>query len=239
MSDLFLLIMGVQGSGKGTQAAEITKQYGIPHVSTGDLFRAMRTRTDELAVRIQATMAAGQLIDDATTNEVLKDKLDQLADEGQYGALLDGYPRNQFQADFLDDYLKNRKGRSQKVNAVLLLELDLYDAFKRSFGRVSHGERAFNLYSNADGVTWTFEDDTNKVFPPRLVAKHAETGEELKRRPDDANAFGVIERIEKFLSETKPVLPHYEAQGVLHKINADQPIADVTKALFDVIESVK
>ncbi len=237
MSDIFLLIMGVQGSGKGTQANFITETHKIPHVSTGDLFRAMRTRTDPLANRIRETLAAGLLVDDATTNEVLKDKLDSLAAAGQRGALLDGYPRNQEQAEFLTAYLA---GRGQKVNAVLLLELDLYNAFKRSFGRVTASDgRAFNIYSNHAGVAWDFEKDPARRFPPRLVAKIESSGEELIRREDDANAFGVIQRIEKFLSETQPVLPYYEQLGILRKVDADQPIEAVKAQLFAAIEASK
>jgi adenylate kinase len=235
MSDLFLLIMGVQGSGKGTQAAEIARKYSIPHVSTGDLFRAMQGRTDELAERIRATLAAGKLVDDDITNEVLADRLDQ--PDAAHGALLDGYPRNHVQAQFLADYLAKR---GQKLTAVLLLELDLYNAFKRSFGRVSAKDgRTFNIYSNAQGMTWNFEKDPGGKFPPRLVATLAGTGEELRRREDDANAFGVVERIEKFLSETQPLLPKYEAEGLLRRVNADQSIEAVTSALFAEIEKSK
>ena len=125
MSDIFLLIMGVQGSGKGTQANFITETHKIPHVSTGDLFRAMRTRTDPLANRIRETLAAGLLVDDATTNEVLKDKLDSLAASGQRGALMDGYPRNHEQSEFLTAYLACR---CQKINASPLQALDTYNA---------------------------------------------------------------------------------------------------------------
>lgn len=232
MSDLFLLIMGVQGSGKGTQASAIAQKYGIPHVSTGDLFRAMFSRTDAFANRIREILASGALVDDETTNAVLAERLDQ--PDAAHGALLDGYPRNHAQAAFLTDYLAKR---GQKLNAVLLLELDLYNAFKRSFGRVSAKDgRAFNMYTNAEGVTWTLEKDPSKLFPPRLVATLNETGETLKRRDDDANAFGVIERIEKFLSETSPLLPEYEAKGLLRRIRADQSIEAVTQQLFAVID---
>lgn len=235
MTDLFLLIMGVQGSGKGTQASAITKRYGIPHVSTGDLFRAMFSRTDALAERIRATLAAGKLVDDETTNDVLADRLER--PDAAHGALLDGYPRNHAQARFLNEYLARR---GQKLTAVLLLELDLYNAFKRSFGRVTAQDgRAFNLYTSPDGVSWAFEKDPNKLFPPRLVATLDSTGELLKRRDDDANAFGVVERIEKFLSETQPLLPVYEQAGLLRRVNADQSIADVTTALFAEIEKTR
>lgn len=235
MGDLFLLIVGVQGSGKGTQAAFLTEKYGIPHVSTGDLFRAMRTRSDPLAQRIQAEMAAGKLIDDATTNEVLKDRLEQ--PDAAHGALLDGYPRNLDQARFLTGYLGSR---GQRLNAVLHLELDLYTAFKRSFGRATAKDgRTYNYYSKAEGVTWSIEHDPDHEFPPRLVGKLDATGEILTRRPDDANAFGVIERIEKFLSETQPVLPYYRELGLLRSVDASLSIDEVRSKLIEIVEAVR
>ena len=129
---LYVILMGVQGAGKGLQAKLIEDHFGIPQVSTGDLFRAMRTRTDELARKVQDIMVSGQLVDDDTTNAIVADRLAQA--DARNGVILDGYPRNQVQAAFLESHLAD-KGAS--VNAVLLLELDLYTAFKRAFGRVT------------------------------------------------------------------------------------------------------
>lgn len=236
MTNLFLLIMGVQGAGKGTQAAYLCDKYKLLHISTGDLFRAMKTRTDALAQRITATINSGALVDDAATNDVLQDRLEQEDVKSYNGVLLDGYPRNEAQAAWLTDYLKS-KGKS--VDAVLVLELDLYTAFKRSFGRLTtaDGKQAFNIYSNTGGMTWTFEKDADKKFPPRLTGKLSD-GTELKRRDDDANAFAVIERIEKFLNETRPVLPYYESQGLVRKVDADQPIETVSEALSTIIQGL-
>ena len=129
---LYIILMGVQGAGKGEQAKFIRERYGIPHVSTGDLFRAMKTREDELAKRVQQIMASGNLVDDATTNEVVKDRLSQ--PDAQGGVIFDGYPRTPNQAAWLESYLAER---GEQINAVILLDLDLYTAFKRAFGRVS------------------------------------------------------------------------------------------------------
>jgi len=237
MTDLFLLIMGVQGAGKGTQAAYICKAYNLLHISTGDLFRAMKTRTDPLAKHVIATINSGALVDDETTNAVLQDRLEQDDLKDYAGVLLDGYPRNEAQAQWLTGYL-NSKGKA--VNAVLVLELDLYSAFKRSFGRVTNADgKAFNLYSNGEGVQWGFEKSPENVFPPRLTATLKESGETLKRRVDDADAFAVIGRIEKFLDETRPVLPYYESLNLLEKVDADQPIETVRKQLFSIIDKRK
>ena len=163
---LYVILMGVQGAGKGLQAKLIEERYGIPQVSTGDLFRAMRARTDELARKVQDIMISGQLVDDDTTNAIVADRLAQA--DAQKGVILDGYPRNQIQAAFLERHLQAKGAR---VNAVLLLELDLYVAFKRAFGRVSADDgTSYNYYYNADGVDfcWTPADDSS--YPPRLDA---------------------------------------------------------------------
>lgn len=232
---LYVLLMGVQGSGKGTQAAFIRDTYKIPHVSTGDLFRAMRTREDDLARKIQQIMAEGRLVSDEDTNAVLQDRLEQ--PDAQNGVIFDGYPRNPAQASWLDKYLK---GRGAKLNAVLYMQLDLYTAFKRAFGRVtdSSGE-AHNIYFNADDINWKFEDHPENLYPPQLVATLKASGEALKRRPDDASAHAVLKRIDTYVAETQPVLDHYDKSGILHTIEADQSIDAVWGQIQAIIERVK
>jgi adenylate kinase len=228
--------MGVQGAGKGTQAAYLCQKYNLLHISTGDLFRAMRTRTDALAQRIIATINSGILVDDAATNDVLRDRLEQGDVKNYNGVLLDGYPRNEAQAQWLTAYLESN---GKQVDAVLLLELDLYTAFKRSFGRVTSpdGKQAFNIYSNKGAAVWSFEKDPDKKFPPRLVATLSD-GTELTRRVDDADAFAVIGRIEKFLDETRPVLPYYEGLGLVRKVDADQSIETVSAQFAAIIDGL-
>jgi adenylate kinase len=215
------------------QAGVISEAYNIPHVSTGDLFRAMKTRTDELAKRIQTTLAAGLLVDDETTNEVVAERLSQA--DAANGVILDGYPRNEIQAAFLDKLLAEK---GAKVNAVLLLDLDTYEAFKRAFGRVTTADgESYNYYSKQDNVEFIKEVDPSGKFPPRLVAKL--NGEELKRRSDDADAFSVITRFELYLAETKPVLNYYEAKGLVRKIDASKSIEAVTEDIKAEINAVK
>lgn len=228
---LYVVLMGAQGAGKGLQAKLIEARFGIPQVSTGDLFRAMRTRKDELARKVQAIMASGRLVDDDTTNAIVVDRLAQ--PDAQKGVIFDGYPRNQIQAAFLERHLQEKGAR---VNAVLLLELDLYVAFKRAFGRVSSDEgKSYNYYYNDAGVdfNWVASDDSS--FPPRLDARLSASGESLRRRPDDASADAIIKRIDTFLETTQPLITYFEAQGNVLKINADQSIeavwADIQRAL--------
>ncbi len=232
---LYLIIMGVQGAGKGTQAAFIKSHYGIPHISTGDLFRAMKTREDELARRVQEIMATGGLVSDEVTNEVLRDRLEQ--PDAANGVILDGYPRNTAQAEWLESYLAERGAR---LNAVLLMELDYYTAFKRAFGRVSSAQtgESFNIYYHADQLNVTMNDHPEKVYPPRVEVTHKATGEQLQRRPDD-EAFSVIKRIDIYQETTMPLVDHYQAKGVLVKINADQPVATVSGDIQQAIASTR
>jgi adenylate kinase len=231
---LNIILMGVQGAGKGEQARFIQETYSIPQISTGDLFRAMKTRTDALAQRIQAIMAEGRLIDDDTTNAVVEERLAQ--PDAQKGVLLDGYPRTPAQAQWLDKHLA---AKGAKINAVLLLEIDLYTAFKRSFGRISSdiSKRSYNVYYNAEGVEWSFEDHAEGTYPPRLAAKHLPSGEVLRRRPDDASAHAIIKRIDTFVETTQPLIDYYRAQKLVTRIYADQPIEVVNMAIKHAIDA--
>lgn len=231
---LYLIIMGVQGAGKGTQATVIRDTFNIPHVSTGDLFRAMKTRTDDLAQRVQDIMKSGALVPDDVTNEILQDRVEQ-PDAGD-GVILDGYPRNIDQAKWLESYLT---GRGEKLGAALLLELDYYTAFKRAFGRFklpSTGE-TYNIYTNNESLEWQAVDHPEKAYPARLEVKHKASGEALTRRADD-EAASVIKRIDTFQEQTAPLIAHYDAKDLLIRIQADQPIDAVGNDIKAAIEAI-
>lgn len=232
---LYLLIMGVQGAGKGEQSKFIQETYGIPQVSTGDLFRAMKTRTDPLALRVQSIMATGKLVDDDTTNEVAVDRLAQ--PDAAKGVILDGYPRTIPQAEFLARYLA---AKGEKLAAVLVMELDLFVAFKRAFGRVTHKptNTSYNYYFRTEGVAFNFAAHPEHTYPPRMVATLQATGEELERRPDDADAAAIIKRIDVYLDTTRPLIAYYEQHGLVHRVNADQSIAAVSAEITRIISAV-
>jgi adenylate kinase len=232
---LYLIIMGIQGAGKGTQAAFIKEKYNILHVSTGELFRAMKTREDDLARRVQELMESGLLIPDGVTNEVLRDRLEQT--DAAAGAVLDGYPRNIAQAQWLEDYLTQR---GEKVTAALQLDLDPYTAFKRAFGRVFSAESGdqHNIYTANEGLAWQTVDHPEKAFPPRLEVRMKETGEVLQRRADD-EAVAVIKRIDTYLEQTAPLIDFYREKGSLVTIPADQSIDAVSQAIAEAIDRVK
>lgn len=229
---LYIILMGVQGAGKGVQAQFIRETYHIPHISTGDLFRAMKTREDELARRVQAIMQAGALVDDETTNEVVADRLSQA--DAKNGAILDGYPRNKFQAEFLGKYLAEH---NDSVNRVLLLDLDLYEAFKRAFGRVTAADgSSYNIYSRNEDLDIEFEEDPEGKYPPRIVATLKSTGEKLQRRPDDSNAAAIIKRIDTYLDTTRPLIEYYDDKGLLTRIDASQSIQGVSADIKNILD---
>jgi adenylate kinase len=233
---LYVIMMGIQGAGKGMQAGIIQEEYGIPQVSTGDLFRAMFGREDELAQKVKAILAAGDLVPDDITCEMVEERLAHPDAEG--GAILDGFPRNAYQANWLKDHLA-KKGEA--VNAVVLLELDLYIAFKRAFGRITDKETgaSHNVFFNTDGIeSWDFVADANNEFPPRLDVT-LKSGNPVKRRSDDADAFAIVNRIDTYMENTMPLVVYYEEQGLVERVNADQSIAAVTADLKAVIEARK
>lgn len=232
---LFVILMGVQGAGKGEQAKLITTRYGVPQLSTGDLFRAMKTRTDAFAQKIQGILASGALVDDQTTCAVVEERLNQ--PDAANGVIFDGFPRTPAQADWLAEYLTSR---GEKIGAVILLELDLYVAFKRAFGRVSDAQgKTYNIFYNAEGLAdWKFEDHPDKAYPPRLVA-HTHDGVLLDRRHDDANAGAIIKRIDTFMRETQPLIDYYRSRGMLQVVSADQSIADVSAQIVALIDAAR
>ncbi len=232
---LFLIIMGVQGAGKGEQARKIQSKYGIPQVSTGDLFRAMRSRTDEFALKITKRMDSGELISDEDTNEIVRQRLSQ--PDAANGVILDGYPRTPGQAAWLENHLAEQ---GQKINAVLLLDLNLYDAFRRAFGRVSTSDgTSYNIYTNAESIQWQFSDHPEAAYPPRLDATLKTTGEKLKRRADDASAHAIIKRIDKYLQETQPLIAYYREKGLVQMVDAAQSIEVVSQQIISIIDAAK
>ena len=228
---LYIIIMGVQGAGKGVQAGIISERYGIPQVSTGDLFRAMKNRTDALARQTQEIMAAGRLVPDDVTNRMVQERLEQ--DDAAKGAILDGFPRNIAQAEWLNEYLANR---GESLRTVLLLELDLYTAFKRAFGRVQVNGKPYNLFFDNDGIDWHYENDPEGKYPPRVVGVETSTNTPLSRRMDDANAGAIIKRIDTYLETTAPLVEFYKAAELLDEINALQSIPEVSQEIQAIIE---
>lgn len=156
-----LLVLGPQGSGKGTQAKRISAAYGIPHVSTGDMFRAAIAERTELGSRVEPILASGELVPDDLTVELIRERL--AAPDAAAGFVLDGFPRNLAQAEALDAMLD---GIGRALDAVLFFDLSDEVAIERIHGRAVQEGR---------------EDDTPEAVARRLAIYHEQTEPVVER----------------------------------------------------------
>ncbi|WP_328776002.1 adenylate kinase [Streptomyces goshikiensis] len=212
-----IVLVGPPGAGKGTQAAFLAKNLSIPHISTGDLFRANISKGTELGRKAKAIMEAGQLVPDEITIAMAQDRMEQADAAG--GFLLDGFPRNVSQAEALDAYLK---AGDLKLDAVLDLEVEEDEVVKRIAGRR------------------VCRNDSSHVFHVTYAAPKAEgvcdtCGGELYQRGDDSEET-VRNRLDVYHTQTEPIIDYYKAQGLLVTIPALGEVADVTQRAMDALK---
>ena len=206
-----IVLLGAPGSGKGTQSQMLVKAYGVPQVSTGDLLREAVAKKTELGLRAKAAMDAGKLVDDATVLGMIRERLAQ--PDALKGFILDGFPRNIAQAEALEKLLLEL---GQPLEAVVLMNLDLGILFKRLTGRriCQDCGRVFNVYTTPPGAPPHCEKCGDM---PRLI-----------QRPDDKEEV-IGKRLEVFEAQTKPLIKHYEAAGLLRVVDADADVETVFK----------
>jgi adenylate kinase len=150
-----LLVLGPQGAGKGTQAKRVSEEFGIPHVSTGDMFRAAIAAGTELGRKVQPLLAGGELVPDEVTIAMIRDRLSD--EDARDGFVLDGFPRNLAQAGALDEMLASI-GRG--LDAILFFDIPDEVGMERALNRARTESRA---------------DDTAEVIARRLATYHSET----------------------------------------------------------------
>jgi len=212
----YVVLMGVQGSGKGTQAAILADKLGVPHVTSGGLFREMKNQDTQLAREVQAIMAAGKLVPDDVTIRIVGERLTK--GDAVRGAILDGFPRTQPQAEALDALLAKM---GSKVTVVPYLDLDKATAMKRITARWECSQDPRHVYNLA----------TN---PPQVSGRCDIDNAPLRQRPDDTPE-AVEKRINDFYKETAPLLDYFRQRGLLREVPADQLIDRVTAQLMDII----
>jgi adenylate kinase len=184
-----IILLGAPGAGKGTQAQFLTKKYGIPQISTGDMLRAAIKAGTEMGKMAKAAMDAGQLVTDEIIIGLVKDRITE--DDCKNGYLLDGFPRTLPQADAVTN-------AGIEIDAVI--EIDVADEVivKRMSGRRAH---------LASGRTYHLEYN-----PPKVEGKDDETGEELVQRPDDKEDV-VLDRLKVYHELTEPLVNYYKEQA--------------------------
>ncbi|MFE2440850.1 adenylate kinase [Streptomyces melanosporofaciens] len=211
-----IVLVGPPGAGKGTQAAYLAEKLSIPHISTGDLFRANISQGTPLGKQAQEYMRAGQLVPDEVTIGMAEDRLEQ--PDAQPGFLLDGFPRNQIQAEALDTYLGER---GVSLDAVLDLEVPESEVIKRIAGRR------------------TCRQDSSHTFhveykPPKVPGVCDVCGGELYQREDDSEET-VRKRLEVYHRETEPIIDYYKAKGLVVTISALGKVSEVTQRAMDAL----
>jgi adenylate kinase len=184
-----IILLGAPGAGKGTQAQFLTKKYGIPQISTGDMLRAAIKAGTDMGKMAKAAMDAGQLVTDEIIIGLVKDRI--LEDDCKNGYLLDGFPRTLPQADAVT---------SAGIEIDAVIEIDVADEVivKRMSGRRAH---------LASGRTYHLEYN-----PPKVEGKDDETGEELVQRPDDKEDV-VLDRLKVYHDLTEPLVNYYKEQA--------------------------
>ncbi|MBT2402460.1 MULTISPECIES: adenylate kinase [unclassified Streptomyces] len=212
-----IVLVGPPGAGKGTQAAFLAKNLSIPHISTGDLFRANISQGTELGKSAKSYMDAGELVPDSVTIGMAKDRMEQ--PDAANGFLLDGFPRNLSQAEALDDILK---AAGLSLDAVLDLEVEEDEVVKRIAGRRICRKDSAHVFH----VTYA---------PPKADGVCDVCGGELYQRGDDSEAT-VRNRLAVYHTETEPIIDYYKAQGLVSTIPALGEVKDVTQRAMDALK---
>jgi adenylate kinase len=207
--------MGPPGAGKGTQADVIVKEFGIPHISTGDAFRLAMKQGTPIGIKAKEYIDKGELVPDDVTIGIVEERLQQ--PDCKKGFLLDGFPRTLTQAEALDQIL----GRlNTKLDDVINLKVDSDNLLARITGR---------RVCKSCGTSYHI------VFnPPKVEGICDKDGGELYQRPDD-NEDSVRTRLDEYSNKTAPLLTFYENQNLLRHIDGEQDIDVVSQNIVSLL----
>jgi adenylate kinase len=204
-----LILVGPPGAGKGTQAVHLAAHYQIPHISTGDIFRANIKNATQLGLRAQSFMDKGELVPDSVTNEMVRDRLGE--PDTKNGFLLDGFPRNTAQADELNKILVEK---NMPLDAVLELKIENSEIIRRLSGR-----------RTCRNCSATFHIE----FEKPKSADHCDACQgELYQREDDKEEV-VARRLQVYTEQTAPIIDYYSKAGLLKSISALGNVAEITQ----------
>ena len=210
-----LLIMGLPGAGKGTQAAKIVEQFNVAHISTGDMFRAAMANQTEMGVLAKSYIDKGELVPDEVTNGIVKERLAQ-DDIKEKGFLLDGFPRTIEQAHALDQILADL---GIELEGVINIEVNPDSLLERLSGRIIH---------RVTGETF------HKVFNPPVDYKE----EDYYQREDDKPET-VKRRLDVNIAQGEPSIAYYRNKGLVHDIQGNKDIDEVFADIEKVLTNLK
>lgn len=209
---MIIILLGPPGAGKGTQAGAVSEKYNIPHISTGDIFRANLKEGTALGLEAKKYMDAGALVPDELVVRIVGDRLN--APDAAGGALLDGFPRTVAQAEALGDYLV-QKGR--KVDHCLCLEVPDQVLITRLAGRRMCRECGAGFHV--------------EFSPPPADGRCNQCGGEIYQRDDDMEAT-IQNRLKVYHEQTSPLVEWYKERGLLRAIDGQGPVDEIKKRIF-------
>ncbi len=205
-----MILVGPPGAGKGTQAARLVDTYKIPHISSGDMLRAAVKEGTELGLEADTHMKAGKLVPDEVVIGMILERITK--PDCKNGFMLDGFPRTRPQAEALDKALHEA---SVDLDAVVLIEVPDQLLEERACGRRS-------------------DPQTGTIYHLKYNPPPPEIADRLVHRKDDT-AEAVKTRVQKYHSETAPIVPFYESKGVLKRVNGEGDPDAITKRITDAL----
>ena len=210
-----IIMLGAPGAGKGTQAKQIAAKYDIPHISTGDIFRANIKNGTELGKKAKTYMDQGALVPDELTCDLVMDRIQQ--DDCKNGFILDGFPRTIPQAEALDAALK-------KIGQTMDYAIDVDVPDENIVNRMGGRRACLNC-----GATYHI------VFnPTKVEGKCDACGSDTVLRDDDKPET-VQKRLSVYHEQTQPLIDYYKAQGILKSVDGTQPMDDVFSAIVGIL----
>jgi adenylate kinase len=212
-----IILLGPPGAGKGTQASRLEKDRSMVQLSTGDMLRAAVAAKTPVGLKAKAVMDAGDLVSDEIVTGILSDRLDQ--DDVKRGFILDGYPRTEAQAASLETLLGEKGMRLDHVIELAVDEEALVDRITGRFSCASCGEGYHDRYKQ----------------PKQAGTCDICGSTAFKRRPDD-NEQTVRNRMAEYRAKTAPILPFYEAKGLVTRVDGMAPIAEVEAQIEAVLD---
>jgi adenylate kinase len=216
---VLIIFMGPPGAGKGTQAERIVSEFGIPHISTGDMFRAAIKEGTPLGLEAKSYMDQGKLVPDEVTIGIVRERLSK--PDTKQGALMDGFPRTVAQAEALDRMVEDL---GMKIDHAINLEVDRDQLLARLTGR---------RVCKSCGSTYHVEFN-----PPAKEGICDKCGGELYQRADDT-AETVATRLDVYFKQTAPLLEYYTGKGVLRSVNGEAGIDEVYREISGILRGVE
>jgi len=214
---VYIILVGAQGSGKGTQAELLSQTLGIPHIASGDLFRKAIDEKTELGVKAKAYIDRGELVPDELTVTMVVKRLEE--PDCSQGVLFDGFPRTVAQAEVLD---KGLQEVGKQIDLAIYLQVLRQELLKRLSGRYicKANQHVYNIHTH----------------PPKVAGVCDIDGSELYQRTDDTGE-AVQKRLDIFFNETIRLLDYYGKQNKLVEVDGNQNIDEVQQSLLSVIQT--